>query len=201
MKTKPRRGEGDEKDTYNLYGLGLSKPLSPFFLFILAGSKPVGGMKGSRGARLPGLPEGGGALPGSGSSFPRAPNSHARGRGSLRTASGATRRRPQLRLPPAALTSSALGNTPSSRRSKSPILHSSLVTSDLLRQRKCDGPESRKFWPGGGACATLSGSGLCHSVNIQWVRTAEVQESEHECLQGELRGAGRKGRNAYTLEE
>ena len=42
----PRKKGDKEKNTYNLYGLGLSKPLSPFFLFILAGSEPVGGIGG-----------------------------------------------------------------------------------------------------------------------------------------------------------
>ena len=56
-----------------------AKPLSPFFLFILAGSEPVGGIKGPRGSRLPGLPGGGGASPALGtrrSPFPHAPKSH-----------------------------------------------------------------------------------------------------------------------------
>lgn len=53
---KIRAGRETEqgKGTYNLYGRGLSKPLSPFFLFILEDSKPVGGMKSSCGARLSG---------------------------------------------------------------------------------------------------------------------------------------------------
>lgn len=72
MKTKRRREKENTRNTYNLYGLGLSKPLSPFFLFILAGSNPVGGMK-----RLCGLPQGGGALPGCGTSRSPAPCSQA----------------------------------------------------------------------------------------------------------------------------
>lgn len=57
------REMGGRRGTYNLYGRGLSKPLSPFFLFILEGSMPVGGMKSSGGARLAGCSGGCGAFP------------------------------------------------------------------------------------------------------------------------------------------
>lgn len=150
-----------EKNTYNLYGLGLSKPLSPFFLFILAGSKPVGGMKRSRGAGLPGFPEGGGHYPAPAPPAP-APRSHGPGPGSPGAHVRPRRRRlrrqlaPQCRIPSAAL--AKLGSWRCSTQpplniaaTRHPACHLWPPTSAEVRRR-------RKFWWVGGACAIQSDS-------------------------------------------
>lgn len=150
-----------KKNTYNLYGLGLSKPLSPFFLFILAGSKPVGGMKRSRRAWVLGFTDGCGALPGSGTTHspvpPRSP-SHAP-RPELPRRPG-----PPPPVPPPPQTRSP-GPAPFSRLRRAPVTESRLsatvqtdrqptswlspLTSDVTGSQARG--RSRKFLVGGGA--------------------------------------------------
>lgn len=126
METKIKEGRetGVGRCTYNLYGRGLSKPLSPFFLFILEVSMPVGGMKRSRAARLPGCSGGCGAFRGA-----RAP--WVPGPPTLTS-------RPLLDHSQPPPPGSCHTNEPFYRRSGLPTADILPVTSDPLRQRKWD---------------------------------------------------------------
>ena len=165
MKTKPRREKEDIRNTYNLYGLGLSKPLSPFFLFILAGSKPVGGMK-----QLCGLPEGCGALLGCSTPHSLLPKSrYAAGASSAPTPGPArpvasnSLRRSRSRSSP----SSDHGDAPFSHYSKPQSADIFPVTYDLSRQRKWDGDEGRKFVNRRGLSDTVAVSDLLGYVVVE----------------------------------